>query len=76
MRLPRVQVDLRHHPYYSTVEHRKFLAKMFDAEILMLNVNKGTMRVRLYDINTNELVIGNFDLDMSYIIDESVTIHF
>jgi len=76
MQLPRVKVDLRNHPYYSTTEDRKFLAKIFDAEILMLNVNKGTMRVRLYDIDAKELVTGNFDMDMSYIVDESVTIYF
>ena len=76
MQLPRVKVDLVNHPYYSTTEHRKFLAKIFDAEILMLNVNKGTMRVRLYDIDTKEFVTGNFDMDMSYIVDESVTLYF
>lgn len=76
MQLPRVRVDLRNHPHYSTNEHHKFLAKIFDAEILMLNVNKGTMRVRVYDVDTGELVTGNFDMDMSYIVDDSLTIHF
>jgi len=74
MKHPRVKVDLRNHPYYSTIEHHKFLAKIFDAEILMLNVNKGTMRVRVYDVDTGEIVTGNFDMDMSYIIDDQITV--
>lgn len=39
----------------------------------MFNHNQGTMRVRLYDVGTDELVCGNFDLDVEYIVDDQVT---
>lgn len=73
MDLVRTRVDLRQHSYYKNSPNHAFLLKEFDAEILMFNHNKGTMRVRLYEIGADQLVCGNFDLDVDYIVNDQVT---
>lgn len=71
---PFVTIDLTEHPMYSTVDYYKFLARVWKAEVLMLNVNKGNMRVRLYDIETGKLDRGNFDVGMEYIVEDEIVV--
>lgn len=65
---PFVKVDLtdyeRLHPSFRHV---------WQAELLMINTNKGTIRARIYDDKRN-LVAGNLDLPMDVIVDNQFTV--
>lgn len=64
---PYVTVDLRNHPRYQA-EYRAEFRNVWTAEILSLNFNSGTARVRLYYPDSCELFVGNFDVDCEYIV--------
>ncbi|QDB73287.1 helicase c2 [Vibrio phage VAP7] len=73
--LPRVTVDLSEHPMYSTCDFYAERARKWTAEILVLNLNTGTIRCRLYDKPDDEIpVYGNMDLDASYIMDQEIAV--
>lgn len=74
MENPIVTVDLREHPRYSTAEYYSFLCDVFKAEVLMLNTNKSTARVRLFDTITNEVIVKNLDISTSYIVEDEIVI--
>lgn len=71
---PIVKLDLTNHPLYANDEYYNELARCFDAEVLMVNVNTGSMRVRLYDLADGSLVRSNFDTSMSYIVEDSFVV--
>lgn len=71
---PIVNIDLRNHTLYNSADHYSFLRKRFKAELLMVNTNKGSCRCRLFDIDTGELVVGNFDTMLKYIEDQQIVI--
>jgi len=74
MENPWVVLDLRNHPMYSTVEHYKFLCKRFDAELTMINTNKGSIRCRLYDIDSGKLVSKNFDCSVEWVEEGEISV--
>lgn len=47
---------------------------IFMAELTMINTNKRTMRVRVYNIENGEFIYGNVDLPMDVIVDDTFTI--
>lgn len=71
MKNPYVTVDLTNHHFYYDTEYGKVLT----AEILILNINKSSMRVRLYDPLTNKRIMSNVDLGTCWIVDEEITIN-
>jgi len=48
--------------------------RIFMAELTMINTNKRTMRVRVYNIENGEFIYGNVDLPMDVIVDDTFTV--
>jgi hypothetical protein len=48
------------YPIMSQEWYSHLSGKTFDAQVMMINVEAGTARVRLYE--NNVLVVGNFDI--------------
>jgi hypothetical protein len=73
---PRVTVDYRNHEFYTNSDFykEKGFVDVFDAEILMININSGTARVRLYHKDTNEVFQKNHDTSLEYIMEDAITI--
>lgn len=78
MQNPYVYLDYRNHPMYSTHDYYAHLCQIWRAEILMLNFSKGTMRVRLYELNDDpEPVVKNHDTTVEYVMENSsITVDF
>lgn len=74
MKNPIVTVDFRKHPLYSSADYYSFLCDIFKAEILTLNTNKGTMRVRLFHTETDELITKNLDCSTEFIVEDEIVI--
>jgi len=66
--LPRVRIDYRNHPLYTIHDFYREYPKVWDAEILSISITKGTMRVRLYEIETGNLFRNNHDTSIEYIV--------
>lgn len=71
---PFVTLDYRNHPIYSKRNDMSDLLRLWKAEVLMFNFNTGTLRVRLYDINTNECVYKNHETSSNYILENEITV--
>lgn len=50
------------------------LRGVFNAELTMINTNKGTMRCRLMNTKTGEVVIRNLDLPMTTIVGDEIIV--
>lgn len=73
---PRVTIDYRNHEFYTTSDFykEKGFVNIFDAEILTININTGTARVRLYHKDTNEVFQKNHDTSLEYIVEDTIAI--
>lgn len=65
---PIVNVDLSKHPNYSR------LGVYTRAEVLTLNCNSGSARVRLLD-DDGAYAVKNLDIGLQWITDQTITIH-
>lgn len=70
---PVVKLDLTNHPYYSTREHVKSWAKIWDCEILGISFNTGNLRCRLFYPDSKKKFVGNFEIHKQYIVQDSIT---
>lgn len=70
---PIVTVDWTNHPLYSTTDHYAWKAKKWKAEVLIWNINSGTMRIRLLD-DDGTLVTSNVEVDIAYIVEDELNI--
>jgi len=67
---PCIGVDLRNHPLYSNVDYYHQYAKVWKAEVLMINTNKGTLRVRLFH-KDGEPFVKNFETSYEYVLEDN-----
>ena len=67
---PWISVDLRNHPLYSNVDYYHQYAKVWKAEVLMINTNKGSLRVRLFH-EDGEPFVKNFETSYEYVLEDN-----